>query len=308
MATELDNRLLEDILAQVRPLIGRGKVAGYIPALAEVSPDHLGIAVHTTSGETFSAGDADTRFSIQSISKVLSLTLALTRYQESEIWQRVGKEPSGQPFNSLVQLELEQGKPRNPFINPGALVVCDLLQTRLTAPKQRMLEVVRQLAGQPDINYDRHVARSEFEHSDRNAAIAYLMKSFGNFDNDVITVLHTYFHYCALRMSCAELARTFVYLANKGQPLGAQEALIDPRQARQINAMMVTSGMYDGAGEFAYRVGMPGKSGVGGGIIAIVPGEMCIAVWSPELDPAGNSLAGTAALEILAQRIGRSIF
>lgn len=308
MGTELDNRLLEDILEQVRPLIGRGKVADYIPALAEVNPDNLGIAVCTTSGETFSAGDAEERFSIQSISKVLSLTLALTRYQESEIWQRVGKEPSGQPFNSLVQLELEQGKPRNPFINPGALVVCDLLQTRLAAPKQRMLEVVRQLAGQPDLNYDRHVARSEFENSDRNAAIAYLMKSFGNFENDVITVLHTYFHYCALRMSCVELARTFAYLTNKGQPLDSDEPLIDARQARQINALMVTSGMYDGAGEFAYRVGMPGKSGVGGGIIAIVPGEMCIAVWSPELDAAGNSLAGTAALEKLAQRIGRSIF
>ena len=308
MATELDNRLLEDILEQVRPLIGRGKVANYIPALAEVNPDNLGIAVCTTSGESFSAGDANERFSIQSISKVLSLTLALTRYQESEIWQRVGKEPSGQPFNSLVQLELEQGKPRNPFINPGALVVCDLLQTRLAAPKQRMLEVVRQLAGQPDLNYDRHVARSEFDNSDRNAAIAYLMKSFGNFENDVITVLHTYFHYCALRMSCVELARTFAYLANKGQPLDSDEPLIDARQARQINALMVTSGMYDGAGEFAYRVGMPGKSGVGGGIIAIVPGEMCIAVWSPELDAAGNSLAGTAALEKLAQRIGRSIF
>lgn len=308
MATELDNRLLEDILEQVRPLIGRGKVANYIPALAEVNPDNLGIAVCTTSGETFSAGDANERFSIQSISKVLSLTLALTRYQESEIWQRVGKEPSGQPFNSLVQLELEQGKPRNPFINPGALVVCDLLQTRLAAPKQRMLEVVRQLAGQPDLNYDRHVARSEFDNSDRNAAIAYLMKSFGNFENDVITVLHTYFHYCALRMSCVELARTFAYLANKGQLLDSDEPLIDARQARQINALMVTSGMYDGAGEFAYRVGMPGKSGVGGGIIAIVPGEMCIAVWSPELDAAGNSLAGTAALEKLAQRIGRSIF
>jgi len=308
LATELDNRLLEDILAQVRPLIGRGKVANYIPALADVNPDNLGIAVCTTSGETFSAGDAEERFSIQSISKVLSLTLALTRYEEDEIWQRVGKEPSGQPFNSLVQLELEQGKPRNPFINPGALVVCDLLQTRLAAPKQRMLEVVRQLAGQPDINYDRDVARSEFDNSDRNAAIAYLMKSFGNFENDVITVLHTYFHYCALRMSCVELARTFAYLANKGVPLGSDEPLIDARQARQINALMVTSGMYDGAGEFAYRVGMPGKSGVGGGIIAIVPGEMCIAVWSPELDAAWNSLAGTAALEKLAQRIGRSIF
>jgi len=308
VTTDLDNGLLEEILHQVRPLIGEGKVADYIPALADVSPLGLGIAVCTVDGQQFSSGDAEQRFSIQSISKVLSLSLAMTRYEEAEIWQRVGKEPSGQPFNSLVQLELEKGKPRNPFINAGALVVCDMLQTRLSAPKQRMLEVVRQLSGEPDIQYDRDVARSEFEHSDRNAAIAYLMKSFGNFENDVLTVLQTYFHYCALRMSCVELARTFVYLANKGRPLGSDEYLIDPRQTRHINSLMVTSGMYDGAGEFAYRVGMPGKSGVGGGIIAIVPNEMCIAVWSPELDPAGNSLAGTAALELLAQRIGRSIF
>jgi glutaminase len=308
LPTELDNGLLDDILSQVRPLIGQGKVADYIPALAGVDANQLGIAVCTVDGQQFHAGDAHTRFSIQSISKVLSLTLALSRYEEHEIWQRVGKEPSGQPFNSLVQLELEKGKPRNPFINPGALVICDLLQSRLAAPKQRMLEVVRQLCAEPDIHYDPLVARSEFEHSDRNAAIAYLMKSFGNFENDVITVLNTYFHYCSLRMSCGELARTFLYLANKGLPPGSDQPLIDASQARHINALMVTSGMYDGAGEFAYRVGMPGKSGVGGGILAVVPGEMCIAVWSPELDQAGNSLAGIAALEILAQRIGRSIF
>ena len=306
--TELDNALLEEIVRQVRPLIGQGKVADYIPALAEVPADRMGIAICTVDGREYYAGDATERFSIQSISKVLSLTLALTRYQEHEIWQRVGKEPSGQPFNSLVQLELEQGKPRNPFINPGALVVCDMLQTRLSAPRQRMLEVVRQLAGQGDLVYDTRVARSEFEHSDRNAAIAYLMKSFGNFENEVLSVLQTYFNYCALRMSCRELARTFVYLANQGRPLASETALLSPRQARQINALTVTCGMYNGAGEFAYRVGMPGKSGVGGGIIAVVPDEMCIAVWSPELDPAGNSLAGTAALEQLAQRIGRSIF
>nr|WP_208523599.1 glutaminase B [Serratia marcescens] len=303
----MDNALLEEILQQVRPLIGQGKVADYIPALAEVPADRLAIAVCTVDGELFQAGDAAERFSIQSISKVLSLTLALTRYQEPEIWRRVGKEPSGLPFNSLLQLEMEQGKPRNPFINPGALVVCDMLQTRLSAPKQRMLEVVRQLAGEDDLAYDLRVARSEFEHSDRNAAIAYLMKSFGNFENDVITVLQTYFHYCALRMSCAELARSFVYLANHGRDLNG-ETVISPLQARQINALMMTSGMYDGAGEFAYRVGMPGKSGVGGGIVAIVPGELSIVVWSPELDASGNSLAGTAALELLSQRIGRSIF
>ena len=307
MVTTLDNALLEEILQQVRPLIGQGKVADYIPALAEVPADRLAIAVCTVDGELFQAGDAAERFSIQSISKVLSLTLALTRYQEPEIWRRVGKEPSGLPFNSLLQLGMEQGKPRNPFINPGALVVCDMLQTRLSAPKQRMLEVVRQLAGEDDLAYDLRVARSEFEHSDRNAAIAYLMKSFGNFENDVITVLQTYFHYCALRMSCVELARSFVYLANHGRDLNG-ETVISPLQARQINALMMTSGMYDGAGEFAYRVGMPGKSGVGGGIVAIVPGELSIVVWSPELDASGNSLAGTAALELLSQRIGRSIF
>ncbi|MCW6567474.1 glutaminase B [Yersinia ruckeri] len=308
MVKTLSNQLLDEILSQVRPMIGQGKVADYIPALAEVPAGKLGIAVCSIDGQVFQSGDATERFSIQSISKVLSLTLALGRYDEDEVWQRVGKEPSGQPFNSLVQLELEQGKPRNPFINPGALVICDMLQSRLSAPKQRMLEVVRQLVDDDSISYDSRVARSEFEHSDRNAAIAYLMKSFGNFENDVLTVLQTYFHYCAMRMSCVELACCFVYLANQGRSINGTGQVITPMQARQTNALMITSGMYDGAGEFAFRVGMPGKSGVGGGIIAVVPDEMCIAVWSPELDTSGNSLAGTAALELLAQRIGRSIF
>lgn len=305
--SELNNALLQAILDEVRPLVHQGNVADYIPALADVAADRLAVAVCLPDGTLFQAGDAQTRFSIQSISKALSLTVALTRYDDSEIWQRVGKEPSGQPFNSLVQLELEQGKPRNPFINAGALVICDLLETRLTAPRQRMLEIVRQLSQQPDINYDRHVARSEFEHSARNAAIAWLMKSFGNFDNDVTSVMQTYFHYCSLSMSCVELARTFIYLANQGRTLDGSQ-MITARQARQINALMITSGMYDGAGEFAWRVGMPAKSGVGGGIIAIIPGEMSIAVWSPGLDGAGNSLAGTAVLELLTEKLGRSIF
>ncbi|WP_369834429.1 glutaminase B [Cronobacter dublinensis] len=308
MTHKLNNDLLASILEQVRPLASQGKVADYIPALADVPADRLGIAVCTVNGECFSAGDAEERFSIQSISKVLSLVLAMGRYDDSEIWQRVGKDPSGQPFNSLVQLELEQGKPRNPFINAGALVVCDMLQTRLSAPKQRMLEVVRSLCGAQDIAYDTRVARSEFEHSARNAAIAYLMKSFGNFHNDVITVLQNYFHYCALKMSCAELARTFLFLANQGRAAHLDTPVISPVQARQVNALMATSGMYESSGEFAWRVGMPGKSGVGGGIIAVVPHEMSIAVWSPALDSAGNSLAGIAALEILAREIGRSIF
>jgi len=308
VASVMDNGVLETIVDQVRPLLGRGKVADYIPALAAVSGNKLGIAISTVNGEHYQAGDADERFSIQSISKVLSLVVAMNHYGEEEIWQRVGKDPSGQPFNSLLQLEIEQGKPRNPFINAGALVVCDMLQSRLSAPRQRMLEIVRKLAGVEDIVYDTAVARSEFDNAARNTAIAWLMKSFGNFHNDVTTVLQNYFHYCALKMSCAELARTFLFLAQSGQAVNLAQPVVTPRQARQINALMATSGMYQNAGEFAFRVGLPAKSGVGGGIVAIVPHEMAIAVWSPELDDAGNSLAGVALLEALSQRLGRSVY
>ncbi|ADO48541.1 glutaminase B [[Enterobacter] lignolyticus] len=308
MGTVIDNAMLEAILAEVTPLIGQGRVADYIPALACVDGAKLGIAISTVDGQHYCAGDARERFSIQSISKVLSLVVAMNHYQEEEIWQRVGKDPSGQPFNSLLQLEIEQGKPRNPFINAGALVVCDMLQSRLSAPRQRMLEIIRKLSGVGDIAYDAVVARSEFDHSARNAAIAWLMKSFGNFHNDVATVLQNYFHYCALKMSCSELAQTFLFLANQGRSPRHEQAIITPLQSRQVNALMATCGMYQNAGEFAWRVGLPAKSGVGGGIVAIVPHEMAIAVWSPQLDEAGNSLAGIAVLERLTQRLGRSVF
>ncbi|HBL4903910.1 TPA: glutaminase B [Enterobacter hormaechei] len=308
MAAVIHNEMLDEILAQVRPLLGQGKVADYIPALASISGNKLGIAICTVDGQRFQAGDALERFSIQSISKVLSLVAAMRQYDEQEIWQRVGKDPSGQPFNSLLQLEIEQGKPRNPFINAGALVVCDMLQSRLSAPRQRMLQIVRQLSGVQDIAYDPVVARSEFEHSARNAAIAWLMKAFGNFHNDVATVLQNYFHYCALKMNCVELAQTFLFLAHQGHAPHLGEDVVSPMQARQINALMATSGMYQNAGEFAWRVGLPAKSGVGGGVVAIVPHEMAIAVWSPELDETGNSLAGVAALEQLTKRLGRSVY
>jgi glutaminase len=299
--------LLEEVVEKVRPLLGKGKVADYIPALAEVNANKLGIAVTTRDGVTIGAGDYLEPFSIQSISKVFSLTLALMHYEEPEIWSRVGKEPSGQSFNSLVQVELEKGLPRNPFINAGALVIADLLQGRLGAPKQRMLEIVRELSDNNRVGYDKVVANSEYQHSARNAAIAYLMKSFGNFNNDVDTVLKSYFHYCSMRMSCADLSKAMLYLANRGKTLAGKQ-LITAVQTRQLNALLATSGLYDGAGEFAYRVGMPGKSGVGGGIIAVIPGDMSVCVWSPELDANGNSLAGTAALEALCQSLGRSIF
>ncbi|TKB50162.1 glutaminase B [Ferrimonas aestuarii] len=302
-----DKALLQSIHEEALPLLGQGHVADYIPALAEVPPDRLGIAICTAEGGVIGAGDYLEPFSIQSISKVFSLVQAMTIYDESEMWTRVGKEPSGDPFNSLVQLEFEHGIPRNPFINAGALVVSDMLQGRLSAPKQRMLELVRDLSGNPNICSDKVVAKSEYDHSARNAAICYLMKSFGNFENNVDDVMKSYFNHCAIRMSCADLARAFFFLANQGVCLGGRR-LIGERQSKQINALLATSGLYDGAGEFAYRVGMPGKSGVGGGIVAVVPGELSVCVWSPELDESGNSLAGTRMLELLSKRLGRSIF
>ncbi|MBF6067158.1 glutaminase B [Klebsiella pneumoniae] len=287
MATVINNAMLEAILAEIRPLIGRGKVADYIPALASVSGDKLGIAISTVDGQHFAAGDAHERFSIQSISGIEPGGCHEPLSGGGDL-AAGGKDPSGQPFNSLLQLEIEQGKPRNLFINAGALVVCDMLQSRLSAPRQRMLEIVRRLSGVADIAYDPVVARSEFEHSARNAAIGWLMKSFGNFHNDVATVLQNYFHYCSLEMSCVELARTFLFLADRGIAPHLDAPVIAPIQSRQVNALMMTSGMYQNAGEFAWRVGLPAKSGVGGGIVAIVPQEMAIAVWSRSLTTPGT--------------------
>lgn len=207
-----------------------------------------------------------------------------------------------------MQLEFERGKPRNPFINAGALVICDINQSRFAAPAQSMRDFVRRLCGNPEVVSDSVVARSEYQHRSRNAAAAYLMKSFGNFHNDAEAVLLSYFHHCALRMSCVDLARAFCFLADKGFCKHSGEQVLNERQTKQVNAIMATSGLYDEAGNFAYRVGLPGKSGVGGGIIAVVPGRFTVCVWSPELNAAGNSLAGIAALEKLSERIGWSIF
>lgn len=299
--------LLDDILEQVRPLLGRGKVADYIPALAEVAGNRLGIAVMGVDGSLHTAGDAAELFSIQSISKVFSLVQAI-QHSGEDIWQRLGHEPSGQPFNSLVQLEFERGRPRNPFINAGALVICDINQSRFAAPALSMRDLTRRLAGNPLLVSDAKVAESEYQHRARNAAAAYLMQAFGNFHNEVEAVLRSYFHHCALAMSCVDLARAFGFLANQGVCPRSGEQILTPRQTQQVNAIMATSGLYDEAGNFAYRVGLPGKSGVGGGIVAVVPGRFSICVWSPELNAAGNSLAGMAALELLSERIGWSVF
>lgn len=302
--------ILESVAAQVaeeaRGDLGTGLVADYIPELAGVSPDKLGLALQTVDGEIFRVGDADERFSMQSVAKVFTLTLALEA-EGDELWRRLGREPSGTPFNSLVQLEFENGIPRNPFINAGALVVTDVLLSRQNDPKEELLSWVHRLCGAARVNYDLGVAASERATGHRNAALAHFLRSFGNLRNPADLVLDTYFHHCSLSMTCVELAQACLYLARGGKTL-QDEIITTPNRAKYINSLLLTCGVYDAAGDFAYRVGLPAKSGVGGGIVAVLPGAFSLAVWSPGLNENGNSLAGTRALELFTTRTGQSIF
>ncbi len=298
---------LERIHAALKPIIGEGKVASYIPELANVAPDQFGMAVVDFAGNVYAVGDATKRFSIQSISKLFALTLAFQREGDS-LWTRVGREPSGSPFNSLVQLEAEHGIPRNPFINAGALVVTDMLVSRSVNAAQSLVDFVRKVSGVADITYNTKVAQSEISTSSRNAAMAHFMKSFGNLHNKVGEVLHAYCHHCAIEMSCVELARAACFLANHGVNPWSGEAVIDPSSAKRLSSLMLTCGTYDAAGDFAFRVGLPAKSGVGGGIVAILPGQCGICVWSPALEDSGNSHAGSLALEMFTSLTKLSIF
>lgn len=288
-------------------MLGKGKVADYIPALAGISPHKFGMSVQLVTGEQFSTGDAQENFSIQSISKIYTLTMAMALHEDT-LWKRVGREPSGSKFNSLVQLEYEQGIPRNPFINAGAHVVTDIVLSNYEHPKNDILNFVRKLSRNGNISFNEEIARSERESGNRNLAMGYFMKSYGNIRNKVREVLDVYFHQCSISMTCLDLSTSFLYLANDGILPFSGEVIISGKDSRRINALMLTCGMYDAVGDFAYRVGLPSKSGVGGGIIAIVPGEMCVAVWSPGLGASGNSLAGGYALEQFVNYTGKSIF
>lgn len=306
--------ILDDIADQIRHELAqeerpRGQVAQYIPALARVDARQFGIALRGCDGQEAVAGDGRVPFSVQSISKMFTLTLAMRHMPEQDLWARIGREPSGNPFNSLVQLEFEQGTPRNPFINAGAIAVADRIVGLYGADAQgQLLGFMSHLAGEP-IGYDEEVAASEAATGFRNHALANFMKSFGRIDHGVQEVLDLYFHQCALRMSCLQLARAAGYLCRDGaHPLRADTAVVTERQARRINALMLTCGTYDAAGEFAFRIGLPCKSGVGGGILAVVPDRLTLAVWSPALDETGNSLLGMKALELFTQRTGLSVF
>ena len=298
--------ILDNIYDQILPFANEGKQADYIPALAKVNPDHFGICLNTVKGESYSIQDSGIRFSIQSISKVFALALALSIKGE-DIWKQVGKEPSGTAFNSLFQLELEKGIPRNPFINSGAMVVTDILMNELKNPENDFIDFVRALCGNDTIDYNMEVALSERQNGYMNAAIANLLKYHGRLTNDIEEVLMFYFKMCSIEMSCEELATAFLAFTGY-KPFNYKGFHLTSSQVKRLNAVMQTCGFYDEAGEFSYLVGLPGKSGVGGGIVAVHPLKYSVAVWSPRLNTKGNSIMGLKALELLTTNTAESIF
>jgi len=297
------------IADRMRGESNRGRVADYIPELAKADLDKFGLAIAPLDGDVVVAGAADELFSIQSISKVFSLTLALKR-EGATLWQRVGREPSGDPFNSIVQLEYEKGVPRNPFINAGAIVVADILMEgrKPDVVVDEILALCRRLAEDDTIAVDDAVAKSETRTGARNRALAQFMAAEGNLRGEVEEVLSVYFRHCSIAMSCRQLAMAGRYLAASGHLEPNADEMLSPERARRVCALMMTCGSYDASGEFAFRVGIPAKSGVGGGILGLVPGIASVVAWCPGLDAKGNSLLATQAFEELVRATGWSVF
>lgn len=298
--------ILSEIYQEIQPYAEKGEQATYIPALAAVNPDQFGMCLHTVEGEVFTCQQAETRFSIQSISKVFSLAACLSFYGD-KIWERVGKEPSGSAFNSLVLLEAEKGKPRNPFINSGAIVMADMLLSVADDAEEKFLNFIRKISGNETIQYREEVAKGEREQGYLNAAIANMLKYHGNIKGDIERVLQFYFRMCSIEMNCKDLARAFLPFTNC-VPFRYGEINLTLSQVKRINAIMQTCGFYDEAGEFSFLVGLPGKSGVGGGIAAVCPQRYSVVVWSPRLNKKGNSVMGMKALELLTTKTEESIF
>ncbi len=298
--------ILDDIHSHVVSIKDKGTIASYIPELAHVDINNFGLHLRTKDGNEYGVGDYTTPFSIQSISKVLALALAASK-KGNHILERLDVEPSGHPFNQLALLEIENGIPRNPFINSGAIVIADIIVSAFDNPKESFLKYVRDLTGDNTISYNDNIAASEKASGFRNYAAANLLKSFGNLNNPVEDVLDYYFTQCSLEMTCAQITKSFHLFANKGKCL-FEKTYLKEQQVKRINAVMLTCGFYDEAGEFAFEVGLPGKSGVGGGIVALLPNNYVITVWSPGLNEKGNSKLGMLALEQFTTKTQLSIF
>ncbi len=300
-------KILQQIYTETKSFAAKGKVADYIPSLSCVDPLKYGITLQTVTKEAYGIGDHREPFSIQSISKVFSFAQAYGQLGV-DIWQRLGREPSGTAFNSLIQLEHEKGFPRNPFINAGAIVIADILVSIYKSPKDELLRYVRTLAGNDTIDYNTEVADSEHKTGHRNFALAYFMKSFGNIRNEVEDVLDLYFHQCSIEMCTDTLASSFLCFANQGVNPHNGQTVLNASQTKRLNALMLTTGLYNESGDFAFRVGMPGKSGVGGGVVAVIPGHLSMACWSPALNEYGNSIASVEAMERFTTYTNLSVF
>ena len=301
------NKIFEDIYTELSKVENKGVVAEYIPELSKIDPNKFGVQLTTVEGDKFAFGDWNERFSIQSIAKVFSYVLAYSLIK-SDLWDRVGVEPSGTAFNSLVQLESDKGIPRNPFINAGAIVVCDILVSELEKPKEDILTFIRELSGINSINFNSRVAESERSTGFTNMALVNFMKSFGNIHNDIDEVMDLYFNLCSVEMNCMEVSKSFLFLANNGVVPYSSKSILSPSRTKRANALMQSCGFYDESGQFTFKVGLPGKSGVGGGIVAVHPQRYCITVWSPPLNPKGNSYKGMLFLEEFTTKTELSIF
>lgn len=301
------NKILRELREETYYLDNEGEVASYIPELAKVDPCKFGISLHTIEGDVFNLGNYNENFSIQSISKVFSLAYVISLLGE-KIWKRIGVEPSGNPFNSIVQLEYEKGIPRNPFINAGAIVMADVLLAELSNPEDDYLSFIRLISGNSSINYNPVISESEKKEGYINAALVNVLKYYGNIKNDIEQVLLFYYKQCSIEMSCIDLAKAYLPFANRQKSFTYGAVSLTRSQIKRINAVMQTCGLYDDAGEFTYRVGLPGKSGVGGAIVAIHPEKYSVAVWAPRLNKKGNSIIGMKALELLTTKTELSIF
>ncbi len=289
-----------------RGFLSQGVLVDYIPELAKADPGRLGLCVFTNDGQKAVCGDVDRRFTIQSISKVISLATALQCEGFDKVFSKVMMEPSGDAFNSILKLDLASNRPYNPMINAGAIEVVSMLTPLFSF--EQMLEYARVLCLDGDIVLDEAVYESETLTGDRNRAIAYLLRSKGVLEGDAMKTIDLYFRLCAMSVNARSLAGLGLVIANGGVDPDSGRRLLDERVVRVVKTMMLTCGMYDGSGEFAVRVGIPAKSGVGGGIMACVENRMGIGTYGPALDDRGNSIGGRKALEFLSRELHLHIF
>ncbi|WP_396334465.1 glutaminase A [Alkalihalobacillus sp. MEB130] len=301
---------LKEMVEKVKRYTKDGQVANYIPALSKANPDDVGVAIFDGNDTCFSEGNHRHLFTLQSISKVLTLALALMDHGEDVVFSKVGMEPTGDPFNSIAKLESHvPSKPLNPMINAGALAVSSLIKGDTNEEKlERLLHFVRELSGNKQINFNQEVATSEFKTADLNRSLAYFMKQHGVISGDVDVLLDFYTKQCAIEVNCEDLAKIGYALAHHGEHPDKNYSIIPYEIARLVKTFMVTCGMYNASGEFAIRVGIPAKSGVSGGIVGAVPGGVGIGLYGPALDDKGNSIAGMKLLELLSAKYHLSIF